>query len=168
MSPAFAGGKQQWQIEPGDVVVLDLEGKLLEGPNRRSREYRIHLGIYTHFPLAGGVIHSQSGHFMAFVATGRPISPVVELAQKFGAIGLARPAKAHSAELAENVVCALEPQKQDLEKHGIATLMPHHGIVVVGSSLDDAFDTLERIENNARTLLLSSLLSHAPPLATRS
>jgi L-fuculose-phosphate aldolase len=52
---------------------------------------------------------------------------------------------------------ALEPQKSALEKHGIATLVPQHGIVVVGRDLDDAFDTLERIETNAQAILLGKL-----------
>lgn len=163
MSPAHAGSKQQWQIEAGDVVVLDLEGNLREGPDRRTREWQLHLGIYNAFEHAGGIIHGQAGYLMAFVAAGKPIPSVLEHTQKFGTIGLTPPAKAHSADLARLVVKALEPQKATHEKHGIATLVPQHGIVVVGRDLDDAFDTLERIETNAQAYLLGCLLS-TPPL----
>lgn len=159
MSPAHAGSKQQWQIEAKDVVALDLRGNVIEGPDRRTREWQFHLGIYNAFQGAGGIIHAQAGYLMAFVAAGKPIPPVLEHTQKFGTIGLTRPAKAHSAELARLVVEALEPQKAALEKHGIATLVPQHGIVVVGRDLDDAFDTLERIETNAQAYLLGRLLS---------
>lgn len=162
MSPAHAGSKQQWQIEPQDVVVLDLRGNLLDGPDRRTREWQIHLGVYNTFERAGAVIHAQGGYFMAFAAAGRPIPPVLEHTQKFGTIGVARPAKAHSSELARNVVVALEPQEAALEKHGIATLIPQHGIVVVGRDLDDAFDTLERLETNAQAILLGALLRQLP------
>lgn len=165
MSPAHAGSKQQWQIEAKDVVALDLRGNVIEGPDRRTREWQFHLGIYNAFQGAGGIIHAQAGYLMAFVAAGKPIPPVLEHTQKFGAIGLTRPAKAHSAELARLVVEALEPQKGALEKHGIATLVPQHGIVVVGRDLDDAFDTLERIETNTQAYLLGRLLSN--PLLDR-
>lgn len=158
MSPAHAGSRQQWQIEAKDVVTLDLKGNVIEGADRRTREWQIHLGVYNAFERAGGIIHGQAGYLMAFVAASRPIPPVLEHTQKFGVIGLTRPAKAHSAELARLVVEALEPQKSALQKHGIATLVPQHGIVVVGRNLDDAFDTLERIETNAQAYLLGKLL----------
>lgn len=158
MSPAHAGSHQQWQIEASDVVVLDLDGKLVDGPDRRTRESRIHLGIYSAFERAGAVIHSQAGYLMTFVAAAKPIPPVLEHTQKFGVIGLTQPAKAHSAELASSVVSALQPHEDKLTKHAIATLIPQHGIVVVGRDLDDAFDTLERIETNARAILLGKLL----------
>jgi len=158
MSPAHAGSRQQWQIEACDVVVLDLDGNLIDGPDRRTRESRIHLGIYNAFERAGAVIHSQAGYLMTFVAAARPIPPVLEHTQKFGIIGLTQPAKAHSAELASNVLSALQSQEEALAKHAIATLIPQHGIVVVGRDLDDAFDTLERIETNAQAILLGKLL----------
>ena len=158
MSPAHAGSRQQWQIEASDVVVLDLDGKLIDGPDRRTRESRIHLGIYNAFERAGAVIHSQAGSLMTFVAAAKPIPPVLEHTQKFGVIGLTQPAKAHSAELASNVLSALQSQEEELAKHAIATLIPQHGIVVVGRDLDDAFDTLERIETNAQAILLGKLL----------
>jgi L-fuculose-phosphate aldolase len=162
MSPAHAGSKQQWQIEAKDVVTLDLAGNVREGSDRRTREWQVHLGIYNAFDRAGGVIHAQAGYLMAFVAAGKPIPPVLEHTQKFGIIGVTGPAKAHSAELARLVLAALEPQKQALEKHGIATLVPQHGIVVVGRDLADAFDTLERIETNAQAYLLGRLLGSPP------
>lgn len=158
MSPSQAGSKQQWQIGPEDVVTLDLQGNLVEGPDRRTREWQIHLGIYNAFEVAGGIIHAQAGYLMAFVAAGKPIPPVLEHTLKFGTIGLAKPAKAHSAELAYSVVEALEPQRDDLKTHALATLIPQHGIVVVGRDLDDAFDALERIETNAQAILLGSLI----------
>jgi L-fuculose-phosphate aldolase len=159
MTPAKAGSKQQWQIEPGDVVALDFQGNLAGGPDRRTREWQFHLGIYRAFERAGGIIHAQGGHFMAFVAAGKPMPTVLEHTKKFGTIGLVRFAPAHSADLAENVLEALRPQAPGLEHHAIATMAPQHGIIVVGRDLDDAFDTLDRLETNARALLLGKLLA---------
>lgn len=159
MTPAKAGSKQQWQIEPDDIVALDFRGNLVEGPDRRTREWQFHLGIYRTFERAGGIIHAQGGHFMAFVAAGRPMPTVLEHTKKFGTIGLTRFAPAHSPDLAENILAALRPQVAGLEHHAIATMVPQHGIVVVGRDLDDAFDTLDRLETNARALLLGKLLA---------
>jgi L-fuculose-phosphate aldolase len=161
-SPSFAASRQQWQIENDDVVVMDLEGNVVEGPDRKSRETQIHLGVYRRFSKAGGVIHGQAGHYMPFVLAARPIPSVLELAERLGTIGVAARAKAHSAELASNVVAALSLHEADLEKHGIATLLPRHGIVVVDQDLAGALETLERIENNARAVLLMVLLNQLP------
>ena len=162
MTPAKAGSKQQWQIEPSDVVALDFHGNLVEGPDRRTREWQFHLGIYRAFEHAGGIIHAQGGHFMAFVAAGKPLPPVLEHTQKFGTIGLTRSAPAHSADLANHVLEALKPQAAALAKHAIATMVPQHGIIVVGRDLDDAFDTLDRLETNAQAFLLGRLLGNTP------
>lgn len=162
MSPSRAGSKQQWQIEASDVVALDFEGHVVEGPDRRTREWQFHLGIYKAFSRAGGIIHAQAGHFMAFVAAGRPMPAVLEHTRKFGAIGITPPAPAHSAELTHNVVETFRSQAEGLEKHALATFVPQHGIIVVGRDLDDAFDTLDRLETNAQAILLGRLLENAP------
>ena len=159
MTPSRAGSKQQWQISAEDVVVFDFEGHHLEGPERRTREWQIHLGVYTKFALAGGIIHAQAGHLMAFVAAGKPMPPVLEHTRKFGTIGVAEYSPAHSGDLAQKVIEALTPQAAGLEKHAIATFAPQHGIFVVGRDLDDAFDTLDRLETNAQALLLGKLLA---------
>jgi L-fuculose-phosphate aldolase len=158
MTPAKAGSRQQWQIEPDDIVTLDFQGNLIEGPDRRTREWQFHLGIYRAFEKAGGIIHAQGGHFMAFVATEKPMPMVLEHTKKFGTIGLARFAPAHSADLAENILEALRPQAPGLERHAIATMVPQHGIVVVGRDLDDAFDALDRLETNARAAIFGRFI----------
>jgi L-fuculose-phosphate aldolase len=160
MSPSRAGSQQQWQIQAEDVVTLDFEGRVIDGPDRRTREWQFHLGIYRALPRAGGVIHAQAGHFMAFVATGKPMPAVLEHTQKFGTIGTTPAAPAHSAELARNVVETFRPLAEALEKHALATFVPRHGIIVVGRDLDDAFDTLDRLETNAQAALWGKLLGH--------
>ncbi|MFB3920615.1 MAG: class II aldolase/adducin family protein [Terriglobia bacterium] len=160
MSPSHAGSRQQWQIEPGDVVALDFEGHVIDGPERRTREWQFHLGIYRALARAGAVIHAQGGHFMAFVAAGRPMPPVLEHTRKFGTIGVTPPAPAHSADLARIIVEAFRPSAETLEKHALAAFVPQHGIVVVGRDLDDAFDTLDRLETNAQAFLLGKLLGN--------
>jgi L-fuculose-phosphate aldolase len=158
MTPSRAGSGQQWQINPEEIVALNLEGNLVDGPDRRTREWQFHLAIYRNFDRAGAVIHAQGGHFMAFVAAGRPMPPVLEHTQKFGTIGLTEPASAHSADLAEKVVRALAPHADGLAKHAIVTMVPQHGIIVVGRDLDDAFDTIDRVETNAQAVLFGKLL----------
>jgi ribulose-5-phosphate 4-epimerase/fuculose-1-phosphate aldolase len=93
-----------------------------------------------------------------FASRCQPIPATSEQTDKYGTIELAKHAPSHTKELGENVVAALLPRAEDLETHGIACLLPRHGIVCVARDLDTAYDTLERIDRGARMHLLGRLL----------
>jgi L-fuculose-phosphate aldolase len=90
--------------------------------------------------------------------TGRPIEPVLENTLKFGPIKVARYAPAHSHDLAEFVAEQIRGQEARIRSQAAAVLAPWHGLFVLGKDLDAAFDATERIDVNARCILLSRLL----------
>jgi L-ribulose-5-phosphate 4-epimerase len=47
-------------MKPEDLVVVNLEGKLLEGNLRPSSDLPTHLILYQYFPMIGGVAHTHS------------------------------------------------------------------------------------------------------------
>lgn len=159
MSRSYAGGKHQWDLTPEDVLVLDLDGKVLAGRGEFSREGAVHMACYRAFPAVGCVFHAHSLNIMPFVSQGVPIPPMSEQTDKYGPIGFCKWAATHTPELAENVVEAFRPEIHKLAKHPIATLIPRHGIFVIGDTLNNAFDTLERIDRNAYICLMSRLLT---------
>jgi L-fuculose-phosphate aldolase len=158
MSRSYAGGKHQWELRPEDVLVLDLEGTILAGEGDISRESAVHLACYHAFPEAGCVFHAHSLNVMPFVSQGVPIPPMSEQTDKYGPIGFCKWAATHTPELGVNVVEGLRPQAHLLSKHPIATMVPRHGIFVVANDLNNAFDTLERIDRNAYICLMARLL----------
>lgn len=158
ITPRFMGSKKRWHLHPEDLVVLEVQNPSLDQNPQISREARVHLSIYQHFPLAQAVIHAHPQWLMVFASAGRPLPPTSEQTEKFGVIPVVPPAKAHTQELADLVVQTLQPQAHRLEKHGIACLLHYHGVVVVGRDLDDAYDTLERLEGSARVYLFRKLL----------
>jgi L-fuculose-phosphate aldolase len=158
MSPRYAGSQKQWQLDASDFLTLDLEGNLLAGSGAISREGAMHLAVYRHLPRAGCVFHAHAQNIMVFASTCRPIPPTSEQTDKYGVIPLCEHAPSHTEELGENVVAALLPQAEKLDKQGIACLIPRHGIVCVASDLNAAYDTLERIDRGARMFLLGRLL----------
>lgn len=157
-TPRYSGSKRQWQLEPDLIMDLDPDHITVSQQERISREIRVHFGIYRAFPLVQAVIHAHPRYVMPFVTLGRPIPPVWEDTVKFGTIRLVAETPAHSPALAELVVEALLPKADLLQKNAIAVLIPKHGIVVAGRDLDDAYDTLERINGNAESILLCKLL----------
>lgn len=157
-TPRYAGSRRQWRLAPEEIVQLDLEGRKLAGDGEPSREIKMHLALYRAFDRVGAVFHAHPLHVMVFASLRRPIPPTSEQTRKFGVIGLAREAPAHSPELAASVVDALAPMADELKDHAVACLLPGHGIVVAGRDADDAYDALERIDGSAFILIAQAAL----------
>jgi L-fuculose-phosphate aldolase len=161
ISPSYAGTRRFWQLKPEDVLVLDLQGNLLEGVGKISREAPTHLRLLNAFyPCGQAVIHAHARNVMVFCAANRPIPAVLEYAYKFGEIKLAEYARGgvHGEQLAENVRRALAGQEKRMEKQGAAVMVPWHGLFAIGKDLYSTLDAVERIEVNARCILYSQLL----------
>ncbi len=160
MTRSYSGGQHQWNLRPEDILVLDLEGNILAGEGEFSREGAVHMACYHAFPEAGCVFHAHSLNIMPFVSRQVPIPPMSEQTDKFGTIGFCRWAATHTPQLAHNVVDGLRHMQHLIPRHPIATLIPRHGIFVVGEDLDITYDALERIDRNAYICLMARLLDH--------
>ena len=60
-------------LRPEDLVVLDLEGRQVEGGLNPSSDARTHLALYNAFPGLGGIVHTHSPHAVAWAQAGRDI-----------------------------------------------------------------------------------------------
>jgi len=60
-------------MKPSDMVVLDLDGNIVEGTLRPSSDTPTHLVLYKAFPNIGGVVHTHSTYATAWAQTGRDI-----------------------------------------------------------------------------------------------
>ena len=60
-------------LTPADIVVLDLEGKVVEGKLRPSSDTKTHLHLYREFPQIGGVTHTHSLHATTLCQAGRDL-----------------------------------------------------------------------------------------------
>ena len=58
------------------MVVVDMDGKVIEGDLKPSSDTYSHLYIYRHRPDVGGIVHTHSRYASAFAAVGQSI-PVV-------------------------------------------------------------------------------------------
>jgi L-ribulose-5-phosphate 4-epimerase len=59
-----------------DLVVTDLEGKIVWGDLRPSSDLATHLLLYKSFPQIGAVVHTHSEHATAWAQAGRSIPPL--------------------------------------------------------------------------------------------
>ena len=56
-----------------DMVVVDLEGHVVEGKWRPSSDTATHLALYQRYPSLGGVVHTHSTHATAWAQAGLAI-----------------------------------------------------------------------------------------------
>lgn len=56
-----------------DIVVVNLDGVVIEGGKKPSTDLLTHLALYSAFPKVGGVVHVHSAYATAFAQAGRGI-----------------------------------------------------------------------------------------------
>jgi len=61
------------KMTPADMVITDLDGRVVEGRLRPSSDLATHVRIYRAFPSIGGVVHTHSRHATAWAQAGREI-----------------------------------------------------------------------------------------------
>ena len=60
-------------MSPADMVVVDLDGNVVEGRYRPSSDTPTHLVLYKAFPSVGGIVHTHSTHATAWAQAARAI-----------------------------------------------------------------------------------------------
>jgi L-ribulose-5-phosphate 4-epimerase len=68
-------GVEYDKLGPDDMVVLDLEGRKLEGELNPSSDTDTHLELYRAFPNIGGVVHTHSRWATIFAQAGTGVHP---------------------------------------------------------------------------------------------
>jgi L-ribulose-5-phosphate 4-epimerase len=145
-------------LSPDDLLVVDLEGKLVSGDGVPVAETAIHTGVYRARPDVNVVCHGHPTMSTAFSVVDAPLSPVRHFAYK-NPKGL--PVHPDPTHIVTN------EQGDALAKtlgQGNATLMRSHGTVVVGTRIQELFMDCVDLEENARTLLYARQLGTVKPL----
>lgn len=158
MSPRYAGQRYHWNLAEENLVIGDWRTDDIASHPNFSREGWSHLYIYRNFPKVRAVVHAHAFHVMPFAAICRPMEPILEATHKFGVISLCTSAPAHTRELAENVLAAMQGQEERMRIQAAAVLIPYHGIILAGEDFDKTLDALERIDENAYCLTVRRLL----------
>ncbi len=132
-----------------DVMVVTLDGEIVEGPHKPSSEWRMHAEVYRSRPDIGAIVHTHSPYATAFAVTHEAI-PVILIEMMFfllGDVPVAEYATPGTPEVGKN---ALEP----LKKRG-ACLMANHGVLAVGGDLDQAHIRAVYAEDAAKICTLA-------------
>lgn len=147
------------QVAGNDMVVVDFAGKVVLGFRKPSTETPLHTTLYRLRPDIGAIVHTHSLYASAFAAARKPIPPILEeTAQVIGGeIPVADYALPGSKVLGDNAAMALGKGK--------AVLLANHGVIGVGSDLDEAFKVCLVVEKTAQVFLAASQLGGAVTLS---
>ena len=66
-------GVEYEELTPDMLVVLDLEGNVVEGTLNPSSDTKTHIELYKAFPKLGGIVHTHSPYAVAWAQAGRDI-----------------------------------------------------------------------------------------------
>jgi len=136
-------------LKPSDMVIMDLEGKLIEGALKPSSDTASHLYIYRQRPDVMGIVHTHSPYATAFAAVGKPI-PVclTAMADEFGGpIPVGDFALIGGEAIGEVVVEAIGTS--------CAVLLKQHGVFTIGASPTAAVKAAVMTEDVAKTVWLA-------------
>ena len=136
-------------LRPEQMVVVDLDGQIVEGKLKFSSDTASHLYIYRHRPEVNGIVHTHSPHATAFAALGKPI-PVylTAMADEFGGpIPCGRFALIGGHEIGQVVVESIGDSP--------AVLLKNHGVFTVAQSAEAAVKAAVMVEDVARTVWLA-------------
>lgn len=131
------------------MVVVDLDGTIVEGELKPSSDTASHLHVYRHRPDVNGVVHTHSRYATAFAAVGRSI-PVYLTAQadEFGGeIPCAGFALIGDEAIGAHVVATIGRSP--------AVLLKNHGVFTVGPSAGAAVKAAVMVEDIAATVWLA-------------
>lgn len=63
------------KMKPSDMVVIDSDGKVVEGDYKPSTDAPTHLILYNSFTEVGGIVHTHSSYATSWAQAGRSIPP---------------------------------------------------------------------------------------------
>ncbi|NLK29392.1 MAG: L-ribulose-5-phosphate 4-epimerase [Clostridiales bacterium] len=66
-------GVEYETMKPEDMVVVDLDGKVIEGHYKPSSDTATHLELYIKYPEIGGIVHTHSSFATSWAQAGRDI-----------------------------------------------------------------------------------------------
>ena len=134
------------ELTPEGMVVVDLDGKVVEGKYKPSSDTLAHVYIYGHRQDVGGVVHTHSTFATAWATTGRPIPPVLTaICDEFGGpIPVGGYAKIGGDEIGHEIVRSIGSSP--------AILMKNHGVFTIGKTPEAAVKAAVMVEDVARTV----------------
>ena len=149
------------ELSPENMVVCDLDGRVVDGDHRPSSDTAASAYVYRHLPDVGGVVHTHSTYATAWASRGEPIPCVLTMmADEFGGeIPIAPFAMIGGEDIGQAIVETLRGHRSQ------AVLLKNHGVFTIGKSARDAVKAAVMCEDVARSVHVARQLGTPFPIA---
>ncbi len=143
-------------LTPQNMVVVNLDGEVVEGSYKASSDTASHCYIYRHLPQVYGIVHTHSRYATAFATHGRSIPCLTTaMGDEFGGeIPCGEFALIGSEAIGQVVVDTLQNSRSP------ACLLQSHGVFAVGTSAEKAVKAAVMTEDNAAIAWAACLLGN--------
>lgn len=144
-------GVPYMETKPEDIVVMDLDGNVIEGPKKPSSEFAMHSIFYKKNPNVNSVVHTHSDYATAISCLNEDIEPLHYIVGSVGdKVRCCKYKTFGTYELAN------EAYKTMMDNNGI--LLGNHGVLAIGSTCAEAFSVAKDIEFLAKLKIHSATL----------
>ena len=149
-----------------DMVVVDIEGNVIEGRYRPSSDLPTHLYLYKQYTTLGGIVHTHSTYATAFAQSGREITAygTTHADAFYGNVPCARELTDEEIDEAyeQNTGKVIAEAISDVEAIP-AMLVKNHGVFTWGSTPEKAVENAVTLEEVAKMALLTEQLNSETP-----
>jgi len=141
------------KLSPDHLVVVDLNGDIIEGNLKPSVDMATHLYVYKHMPEVMSVIHTHSTYASAFAAIGKPIPVCLTAMADFfgGDIPLGELVLIGEEEIGKEIVSKIGNSK--------AIIMKNHGPFTIGKNVNEALKAAIFLEETAKVLIMAKIMA---------
>ena len=147
-------------LTPENMVVCDLDGRVVEGEHAPSSDTEAQAYVYRELPHVGGVVHTHSTYATAWAARGEPVPCVLTMgADEFGGeIPVGPFAMIGDDSIGRGIVETLRDSQSP------AVLMQNHGVFTIGPTAKAAVKAAVMCEDVARTVHIARQLGTPLPI----
>lgn len=146
------------QLRPEHLVIVDVDGNVVDGDLKPSVDTASHLYVYRHRDDVHGIVHSHSAYATSFAIRGEPlrIYTTTSAAVFGGDIPVSTFATIGEEEIGKEIV----------EQIGgnIAILIRNHGVFTIGKNAHDALKASVILEETAESVHFALLRGDVDPL----
>jgi len=152
-------GVRYEDMKPEHMVIVNLEGDIIEGDLKYSSDTLSHLYIYRHRPDVNGIVHTHSPYATAFAAVNKPIPVVLTaIGDEFGGpIPVGGFALIGGEDIGKIVVGEIGSSP--------AILLKNHGVFTIGPTAEKAVKAAVMTEDVAKTVWLALQIGQPDELA---
>jgi L-fuculose-phosphate aldolase len=145
-------------MKASDLIVVDMNGKIVNGKKKPSSEVFMHLQIYHERPDVNSVCHVHPPYATGFSVAGIPLNQDVlsEVIISLGNI----PLVPYGTPGTEDFYKPLLPLLQQYD----AFLLANHGALAVGTDVFNAYFKMETLEHYAHILFIAKQLGNVNTL----